>query len=161
MGLDGPGTTRAMSRNAITIDAPPTAVFTVLDDAEAYPRWVVGARRIRHVDPEWPAPGAEFDHEVGTAAAALQDDSQVVEREWPRRLELEVRVRPIGVARVTLHVSPEGDGCTVVMEEHPRRGVVERLPGAVVDPLLHVRNAWSLRRLRDEVQRRVNEVTSQ
>jgi hypothetical protein len=120
---------------------------------------VVGARRIRHVDHDWPAPGSAFDHEVGTAAAALQDDSQVVDRDWPRRLELEVRFRPVGVARVTLSIEPEGDGSTVVMEEAPRRGPVDWLPGRVVDPLLHVRNAWSLRRLRDEVQRRVNEVT--
>jgi len=148
-----------MSRNAISIPAPPDQVFAVLDDAEAYPRWVVGARRIRHVDHDWPAPGSEFDHEVGTAAAALQDDSQVVDRDWPRRLELEVRFRPIGVARVTLSIAPEGEGSAVVMEEAPRRGPVEWLPGKVVDPLLHVRNAWSLRRLRDEVARRVNEVT--
>jgi uncharacterized protein YndB with AHSA1/START domain len=148
-----------MSRNAISIPASPDQVFAVLDDAEAYPRWVVGARRIRHVDRDWPAPGSEFDHEVGTSAAALQDDSQVVDRDWPRRLELEVRFRPIGVARVTLSVSPEGDGSAVVMEEATQRGPVDWLPGKVVDPLLHARNAWSLRRLRDEVERRVNEVT--
>jgi uncharacterized protein YndB with AHSA1/START domain len=148
-----------MSRNAISIPASPDHVFAVLDDADAYPRWVVGARRIRHVDRAWPAPGSEFDHEVGTAAAALQDDSQVVDRDWPRRLELEVRFRPIGVARVTLSVSPEGDGSTVVMEEATRGGPVDRLPSALVDPLLHLRNAWSLRRLRDEVERRVREMT--
>jgi uncharacterized protein YndB with AHSA1/START domain len=148
-----------MSRNAISIPASPDQVFAVLDDADAYPRWVVGARRIRHVDANWPAPGSEFDHEVGTAAASLQDDSQVVDREWPRRLELEVRFRPIGVARVTLSVSPEADGSTVVMEEATRWGPADWLPGKVVDPLLHVRNAWSLRRLRDEVERRVGEVT--
>jgi uncharacterized protein YndB with AHSA1/START domain len=43
-----------MSRNQIPIAAPPEAVFEVLDDAEAYPRWVVGARRMRRVDPDWP-----------------------------------------------------------------------------------------------------------
>jgi hypothetical protein len=45
------------------------------------------------------------------------------------------------------------------MEEATQRGPVDWLPGKVVDPLLHARNAWSLRRLRDEVERRVNEVT--
>jgi hypothetical protein len=61
---------------------------------------------------------------------------------------------------VTLSVSPEGAGSTVVMEEATRRGPVDRLPDRLVDPLLHLRNAWSLRRLRDVVRRRVDEVTS-
>jgi uncharacterized protein YndB with AHSA1/START domain len=148
-----------MSRNAITIDATPDEVFGVLDDADAYPRWVVGARRVRHVTDDWPKPGGRFGHEVGTAAAALQDDSEVIGRDWPRRLDLEVRFRPIGVARVTLFVSPEGEGSKVVIEESTRRGPVDWLPGVLVDPLLHVRNAWSLRRLRDEVARRVKQVT--
>jgi uncharacterized protein YndB with AHSA1/START domain len=148
-----------MSRNAITIDASPDEVFEVLDDADAYPRWVVGARRVRHVTDRWPDPGGRFGHEVGAAPATLQDDSEVVEREWPRRLALEVRFRPVGVARVTLSVEPEADGSRVVIEEGTRRGPVDWIPGALVDPLLHVRNAWSLRRLRSEVERRVAEVT--
>jgi uncharacterized protein YndB with AHSA1/START domain len=148
-----------MSRNAITMDASPDEVFEVLDDASAYPQWVVGARRIRHVTTNWPEPGSRFGHEVGAAPATLQDDSEVVERDWPRRLDLEVRFRPVGVARVTVSVSPQGDGSRVVLEEGTRRGPVDRLPGVLVDPLLHVRNAWSLRRLRDLVERRVREVT--
>jgi len=39
-----------MSRNEITVTASPQDVFDVLDDAEAYPGWVVGARRMRRVD---------------------------------------------------------------------------------------------------------------
>jgi hypothetical protein len=39
-----------MSRNSIDVAASPTDVFAVLDDPHAYPKWVVGARRIRDVD---------------------------------------------------------------------------------------------------------------
>jgi uncharacterized protein YndB with AHSA1/START domain len=148
-----------VSRNSIHVDAPPTAVFAVLDDAEAYPRWVVGAREIRHVDADWPAPGSRFDHEVGAPAANVDDDSEVLAREWPRELDLEVRFRPVGVARVHVSVRPDPSGSRIELEEHTRRGAVDRLPGLLVEPLLHVRNAWSLRRLRREVERRVNEVT--
>lgn len=148
-----------MSRNSIHIDAAPDEVFAVLDDATTYPRWVVGAREIRHVDRAWPAPGSSFDHEVGMPGANVQDDSEVVARDWPRDLELEVRFRPVGVARVTVRVHERGDASRVEIEEHTRRGFAHRVPDLVVEPLLHVRNAWSLRRLRREVHRHVGEAT--
>ena len=51
-----------MSKNRITVRTDPEAVFEVLDDPYAYPRWVVGARRIRSVDAGWPAVGSRFHH---------------------------------------------------------------------------------------------------
>jgi uncharacterized protein YndB with AHSA1/START domain len=144
-----------MARNSIRTAAEPDAVFDVLDDACAYPRWVVGARRVLSIDETWPAAGSEFHHALGTAAAELHDSSKVLEHDRPRRLVLEVRFRPTGVARVEIQVIPDVSGSTIVIDETPIAGPASRLPKFVTDPVLRVRNAFSLRRLRHEVERSV------
>jgi uncharacterized protein YndB with AHSA1/START domain len=143
-----------VSRNEIRISATPDQVFDVLDDAHAYARWVVGTRRIRRVDNEWPAPGSKFHHAVGNAAAELHDSSKVIVRERPARMVLEVRFRPTGVARVTIGVRPVDDGTELVLEEDPQSGPFAAVPRFVTEPLLWARNALSLQRLRHEVERR-------
>jgi hypothetical protein len=129
-------------------------VFDLLDDAYAYPKWVVGARRIRHVDPTWPAEGSRFHHAVGTFVAELHDSTLVIKRERPNKMELEVRFRPTGVARVCIVVASEPGGSRITMEETPTAGPICRLPRAVTERLLHIRNAISLRRLRRLVESR-------
>ena len=143
-----------MSRNRIDVSASPEEVFEVLDDAAAYPRWVVGARRLRRVDPDWPQEGSEFHHAVGVAGAELHDSSEVVDRDPPHRIVLEVRFRPTGTARVEIEVTPTDRGSVITMEERPHSGPVSWVPLLVIDPVLHLRNAWSLQRLRHEVERR-------
>jgi len=143
-----------MSRNQITIAASPQAVFEVLDDAAAYPRWVVGARRLRRVDSDWPEEGSEFHHAIGVAGAELHDSTEMLERDPLHRIVLEVRFRPSGTARVEIEVEQADDGSVVTMGEAPDSGLVSWLPRLVTDPALHVRNAWSLQRLRHEVERR-------
>lgn len=143
-----------MSVNVIQIATSREAVFDVLDDPCAYPRWVLGTRRIRAVDPDWPTEGSRFHHSVGTAAAELRDNSKILERDRPERLVLEVRFRPTGVARVTIGVRATQRGSELTIEEHPTDGPFAKLPRLVTDPLLWVRNAISLQRLRHEVERR-------
>jgi uncharacterized protein YndB with AHSA1/START domain len=146
-----------MSRNAVRISASPDAVFDVLDDAYAYARWVVGARRVRRVDPEWPAVGSRFHHAIGNAAGELLDSSKILERDRPQRLVLEVRFRPMGVARVEIDVTPDGAETVVTIAESPTDGPASHVPRVIVDPMLAVRNAVSLQRLRHEVERRVEQ----
>jgi uncharacterized protein YndB with AHSA1/START domain len=141
-----------MSRNSISVSAPPEAVFDVLDDAYAYPRWVVGARRVRRVDPSWPAVGSKFHHAIGTAAGELHDSSKVLERVPPERIVLEVRFRPTGVANVEIDVTRDGDNSIVTLVESPTGGPVSHLPRLITDPLLFVRNALALQRLRHEIE---------
>ena len=143
-----------MSQNHITVPADPEAVFDVLDDPYAYPRWVVGTRRIRAVDPDWPAVGSRFHHAVGTAAGEIHDSSLVLERERPHRLVLEVRFRPTGVARVEITVEPVGDGSRVTLVEIPTDGFFVRVPRWLSDPALSLRNVVSLRRFERLVERR-------
>jgi len=143
-----------VSENTIDVSASPEQVFDVLDDAYAYSKWVVGARRIRSVDPEWPAVGTRFHHAVGVEGAELHDWSRVCERDRPRHLDLEVRFRPTGIARVTIDVEPTSDGARILLGESPTGGPAALLPAWVSGPLLRGRNWLSLQRLRHEVERR-------
>jgi len=145
-----------MSRNSIFVRASPEQVFAVLDDAYAYPSWVLGTRRIRDVDQEWPAVGSSFHHAIGTPVAELHDSSKVVVRQRPEHLELEVRFRPTGVATVCVDIAPEHSGSRVTMEETPKFGFFASLPRLVTEPLLAVRNEVSLRRLRHLTEARLH-----
>jgi hypothetical protein len=143
-----------MARNSVRVRASPDDVFDVLEDACAYPRWVVGARRIRAVDRTWPEVGSRFHHSLGAAGAELRDSSLVLARDRPRSLSLEVRFRPTGVARVDIRVTPAGEGSTVTLDEIATAGPARHIPSFLLEPLLRLRNAIALQRLRHEVERR-------
>ena len=146
-----------MARNRTTIEGAPEEVFAVLLDPYQYPRWVVGARRIRAVDPSWPEVGSRFHHAIG-AGAELRDNTKIVGLDPPRRLDLEVRFRPIGVAEVQIEVEPaDVSSALVTMTERPIDGPLLRLYRSrlPIDWLIWLRNAWALRRLRRLVRRRV------
>ncbi len=148
-----------MSRNSIFVSSSSEAVFAVLEDAYAYPRWVVGARRVRRVDPDWPAVGSKFHHAIGTAAGELHDSSKVLALVPPTRIVLEVRFRPTGIAEVEIDVRREGDGSVVTLAETPTRGPVSHLPRFLTDSLMFVRNALALQRLRHEIENRDRRVS--
>jgi len=54
---------------------------------------------------------------------------------------------------VEIDVVPEAGGATIVMKETPISGPLAKLPQLLVAPLLRLRNALSLQRLRHEVER--------
>jgi uncharacterized protein YndB with AHSA1/START domain len=142
-------------RNSITVAASSEQVFSVLDDAEAYPDWVVGARRIRAVDRRWPRVGSRFHHAIGAPGAEIEDSSQVVRREPPHLLELQVRFRPAGVAHVKLRVKQLRRGrARITMTERITGGPLRRVPRILTDPAIGLRNVWSLRRLRRVIEAR-------
>jgi uncharacterized protein YndB with AHSA1/START domain len=137
-----------MAVNHIWIDAPPEAVFDVLADPRSYARWVVGSRAIRAADPQWPAPGAVFDHAQGIGPLLLKDCTRVLESEPPRLLRLRVHARPISVAKVTLLLEPHDGGTQVEMREGPA-DLRSHLPmNRLTSPLMRLRNGESLRRLK-------------
>ena len=144
-----------MARNETDIRARPEDVWAVLVDPHAYPDWVVGARRIRHVEDGWPRPGTAFHHEVGTWPLRVKDNTKVRELVEPTRLVLEARARPAGVAAVTVLLEDRGaEGTHVVLLEEPIGGPAKLVPKPVMDALTHARNAESLRRLRRVVEER-------
>jgi uncharacterized protein YndB with AHSA1/START domain len=137
-----------MAHNEIDVHAPPEAVFDVLADPRSFARWVVGSRRIRRVDQDWPAPGTCFDHAVGIGPLAVKDSSCVEASERPRLLRLLVMVRPISKAHVTLRLLPEPGGTRLTMDEHAADARSRLLFNRLTDPLVKLRNQESLRRLK-------------
>jgi uncharacterized protein YndB with AHSA1/START domain len=138
-----------MAVNEIDIDAPPEDVFDVLADARSYGHWVVGSRAIHAADPSWPAPGSVFDHSQGFGPfIALRDSTCVLESTRPTYLRMRVQARPVSVAHVTLRLTPQGAGTHVVMEEGPADLWSHATMNMLTDPLLRLRNAESLRRLK-------------
>ncbi len=139
-----------MAQNEIHIDAPPERVFAVLADWRAYGHWVVGAKRIRGVDPGFPAAGTQFYPVVGLGPLEVPGATKVLEVDAPRRLVLHAKAPPIGTAINDLRLEPTADGGTRVrFREDPG----DRLSAFVFTPLTHLlvrgRNVESLRRLKE------------
>ena len=60
-----------MAQNEITVGVAPDEMFAVLLDPYAYPKWVVGTRRIREVDRDWPRPATRFTTVLDSARSEL------------------------------------------------------------------------------------------
>ena len=143
-----------MSRTVTYIKAPPPRVFDVLEDAQSYAYWVVGCKRIRAVEPAWPAEGSAFHHTIGVGPVATRDKTTVVRNARPHRLELEAHGWPAGQARVIVTVAESGAGSRVEMVEEPTRGPARWLHNPLLDAAAHARNTIALRRLARLAERR-------
>lgn len=136
-----------MATNHRFLRASPERVFDVLEDSQAYGDWIVGSDTIRDTDPHWPAPGSRFHHRVGIGPFKLNDHTEIVEIDPPRRLVLHARARPMGTALVTLVLEPEDGGTRLTMRE-TAGDLLSRLGiNPLTDWILHLRNRESLRRL--------------
>jgi uncharacterized protein YndB with AHSA1/START domain len=130
--------------------AEPAAVFAVIADPETYPRWLLGAQRIRHVDDTFPRPGAKFDHSVGASPTySVDDSSEVLEVEPEHRLVLRVHVGPMD-GSVEFVVERAAAGSLVIFREAPDGWA--RLAMPALRLVLRGRNAESLRRMEDVVR---------
>jgi uncharacterized protein YndB with AHSA1/START domain len=141
-----------MATNEIHIDAPPDEVFALWADGCRYADWVVGAKEIRDVDPGWPKVGAKIHHTVGFGPITLDDNTEVVGLDEPKRLELDARVRPFGRARIELTVEADGTGSLVTMQEWVTG--VPHLIKKGADVPIAARNVETLRRLKDIIEAR-------
>ncbi len=126
----------------------------MLADGWLYPLWVVGATRMRDVEPAWPAAGSRIFHSVGAWPLVIDDNTSVLDCEPRRRLELRARAWPAGEATVVLELEPEDGGTLVRIHEDVTSG-----PGRLVPaPLRHVQLGWrnteTLRRLALVAERR-------
>jgi uncharacterized protein YndB with AHSA1/START domain len=137
-----------MAVSSVRVDAPTERVWSALTTPETYPRWLAGAKRIRHVEQTWPEQGSSFHHTVGVGPLTVKDTTTVKEIDPPRRLVLKVRARPVGEGMVTFVVAPEGDGTIITVEEHPLRTAVDFLTRPVLEASIRLRNDKSLRNLR-------------
>lgn len=143
-----------MATNCTRIEASPEEVFAVLADARTYEHWVVGCDDIRGVEGDWPAVDSKFFHTVGAGPIKVSDNTKVVEVETNKRLVLEARARPAGVAKVIFRLTPVEGGTDVEIEEYAIRGVAKMLDNPLQNGLIKMRNVETLRRLAKQVEQR-------
>lgn len=136
-----------MSRNTRLMACTPEDVFRVLGDGWLFPSWVVGASRMRDVSDQWPAPGSRLHHSFGAWPLLIDDTTEVIECDPPRRLVLRAKGWPIGEARVEIHVQRRGDESLVRIQEEAIAGPGALLPQRVLDIPLQLRNKETLHRL--------------
>jgi uncharacterized protein YndB with AHSA1/START domain len=136
-----------VATNEADFSVPPARVFEVLSQPESYADWVVGSDTIRDADSNWPAAGSRFYHRVGVGPIKVEDHTEVLEVEWPTRLVLRARARPLGTAIVKLLITPTETGCHVTMTEVAGDPLSKLAINRLTDPLVHARNVESLRRL--------------
>lgn len=122
-------------------------VWNVLSDGWSYATWVVGASRIRAVDPHFPAPGSEIHHSVGLWPAVLNDVTRVLAMTEGRELVLEARGMPAGKATIVLRVTPTSTGSRIEMIEHARTLPFSLVPESVQHAMVYPRNREATRRL--------------
>lgn len=146
-----------MSYTCRRIAASPDQVFALLADPTSYPQWLIGASEIRDHDPRWPAAGSTFDHLVGVKPFVLADSTKVLAVEPGRSLQLHVRARPFVSAIVTFTITGGPDDSVICMEEEPAIRTVGNAVRPLLDPVIHVRNHRSLRRLARLLERDVDE----
>ena len=134
--------------------ATPQHVWDVLADGWLYPLWVVGASRMREVDQNWPAEGAELHHSVGSWPLLIDDTTTVTDSRPLTLLSLRARAWPGGEAAVTLELEAHGTETTVTIHEDAVSGPGVLVPRPVRTPLLQWRNQETMRRLAFLAERR-------
>jgi hypothetical protein len=140
------------------IAAPPSEVFDVITDPTTYPTWLVGAVRIRDVDPTWPQVGSAFRHLVGVPPLVVIGSTTSYGLVDEALLHLRAGLGPLGAADISFRLQPGDDGDTVL--ELVERfvagpaGWTWRLLHPVVAALVWGRNTVSLEALSQVVEGR-------
>jgi uncharacterized protein YndB with AHSA1/START domain len=132
----------------VQIAASPDEVFAVLADPDAYGHWVVGSDTIRDADLSWPKVGSRFHHRVGFGLLKLNDHTEVIESDPPNRLVIRARTRPLATAEIRLLLIAHDHGTELTMIETAGDALSRWVFNPITDPLVHLRNVESLRRLR-------------
>jgi hypothetical protein len=130
------------------VNAPADVVWSVLSDGWLYATWVVGASRIREVDPGWPGVGKCVHHSFGIWPLVIDDTSEVLVSVPERELKLRARGWPAGEAEVHLTLTPDrAEHTTVSIVEDAVAGPGTLIPRAVRQLAIAPRNVEALRRL--------------
>ena len=132
------------------VPASPEAVFAVLSDPETYPEWLAGAQHVGKVDGRFPAPGTQFDHEVGVSdEVTIADSTTALEARPPNHLALEVHAGPLhGV--VEFELERTGEGTIVTFRERVTGALGPAMPA--LRGLIFLRNKASLDKLRQRFE---------
>jgi uncharacterized protein YndB with AHSA1/START domain len=129
------------------MSVPVERVWTALADGHTYQDWVVGTSHIRDVDEGFPAVGSRIHYTVGRGPIRHEGHTEVLDVDEPKQLSLEAHAWPAGSVRIDLQLSADGDGCLVVIDERPERGIAKALHNPLWDLTVRLRNVETLRRL--------------
>jgi hypothetical protein len=88
------------------------------------------------------------DHRVGAGPLTVNDHTEVLEVDAPRRLVLRVRAPPLGTAKVAIALEAHNAGTHVSMTEVAGDLLSKLAINRLTDPFVDHRNRLSLRRLR-------------
>ena len=144
-----------MAVNSRHFDAlTPEDVFAVLSDGKTYGYWVVGTRAVKEVAGDWPSPGSAIHYVVGHLPVRKDDYTEAVSCDRPRRLTLEAHAWPMGSLHIDIRVEPSASGCTVVIEERPKKGLLKTVDNPLVELAIKLRNVETLRRLEKKTRER-------
>lgn len=150
-----PAAEPAAPKVAARFEARPERVYAVLVDATGYPRWLVGAQRIRSVDGDWPSPGSGFEHTVGLGPLRMRGRTSVLSIEPPWAVTLEAGLGWMGSFVVGFELRDEGSSTVLEIAERPHSGLLRyawRLGAApLMRRLLWGRNHLSMQHLGDEL----------
>lgn len=132
----------------IETSVAPARVWEILADGWRYAAWVVGASRIRAVDPAWPQTDTRIHHSVGLWPLLLDDHTEVRKVVPERQLVLRARAWLFGKAEIAISLEPDHDGGTrITMAEHVVEGPYALVPDRVQEEMVLPRNQECLRRL--------------
>ena len=129
------------------VAASPSDVWSVLADGWLYATWVVGASRIRAVEPGWPAAGTAVHHSFGVWPLVINDDTTVVSADPGRELVLRAQGWPLGAATVRVVLTADGPDTVVEIQEDATAGPGRMVPRPVRQLGVVPRNKEALRRL--------------
>jgi uncharacterized protein YndB with AHSA1/START domain len=141
-----------MAINHVRSSLPPEEVFDHITDPWEYPKWLLGASKMRRVDDSWPAVGSNFHHTVGWGPMKVSDRSEIVEIDPPRKLVLYVKATPLVQGKVTFTLEEVDGGTLLTLQEEPALPI-GNLVRPVLDPATHARNKRSLHQLADLMHR--------
>jgi len=129
------------------VDTSVSQVWSVLDDGWLFPLWVVGASRMRNVDPGWPAIGTKLHHSVGGWPLLLDDETEVLNVVPGEFLHLKAHSWPAGAAEVLLTTESIGTQTKVTIREDASDGPGTLVPQALRQLSIVPRNREAMKRL--------------
>lgn len=144
-----------MALNKKWLSASAQQIFEMLKDPYEYPNWVVGAKEIRGVDPEWPRIGSAFHHSSGVNGE-VKDKTEILEIDDLRRLVLRAHLKPLGLARIEFNLRERSDGRTLLeLNETPEPGTKLASVSYLLTVPLYLRNVEALRRFERALAKRI------
>ena len=91
---------------------------------------------------------------MGHVPLRKDDYTQAVSCDPPRRLVLEAHAWPVGSLHIEIRVEPSATGCTVTIEETPKKGLLKTIDNPLVELGIKLRNVETLRRLEKKTRER-------